>query len=77
MPHIDSKLMWFVCWLAEGKKNKKKINLELIKLLENVLTFYHKCVPLSKIDETSVFPPVELLMMPLSPGIFIRCVHNP
>lgn len=55
----------------------KKINLALIKLLEDVFHFYHKSGPLSKINENFIFPPVELLRMPLNRGVFITKAHNP
>lgn len=55
----------------------KKINLALIKLLEDIFHFYHKSGPLSKMNENSAFPPVELLMMPLNHGIFITKAHHP
>jgi hypothetical protein len=66
-----------MCWFTESKENKKIINLELIKLLEDVLNFCHKSVPLSKIDGDCAFPPVEPSMLPLSCSIFIAQAHRP
>lgn len=60
-----------MCWFIESKENKKIINLELIKLFEDVLNFCYKSVLLSKIDGDCVFFLVELSMLLLSCSIFI------